>query len=126
MNTLCNKGCGREKHGRSGMCKQCKNEYNKVHYANNVQYYVDKAKAREEKLTAKMVEYKESHPCTDCQQFYPSCVMDFDHLSDKLFNIATDYRRVSAKRLQEEMDKCELVCSNCHRIRTRDRRLTGE
>ena len=66
---------------------------------------------------------KESTPCADCGQYFPSYVMDFDHLKDKGFGIAR-YRSkcVSEKTLKSEMAKCEIVCSNCHRVRTHKRK----
>lgn len=60
--------------------------------------------------------YKEV-PCTDCGNTFPTCCMDFDHKYDKKFNIATGLCR-SDESLLKEIDKCDVVCSNCHRIRT--------
>ena len=62
---------------------------------------------------------KETTPCIDCRCFYPSYVMDFDHLRDKKHNISEFVgRATSLSKIKEEIAKCELVCSNCHRIRT--------
>jgi hypothetical protein len=47
--------------------------------------------------------------------------MDFDHrnITDKMFTVSQ--RLVcSLERLIAEVDKCDLVCANCHRIRTAD------
>jgi hypothetical protein len=68
-------------------------------------------------------QYKSSTPCADCQQSYPHYVMDFDHVhGEKLANVA-DITRVnhSRKKVWDEIAKCELVCANCHRIRTHQR-----
>lgn len=67
---------------------------------------------------------KEQNPCMDCNQFFPACVMDFDHRdpSLKIDNIAALLK--SARRwkdVEKEIAKCDLVCSNCHRIRTSKR-----
>ena len=53
--------------------------------------------------------------------------MQFDHVSgDKLFNIGDAANRgLSLLRIQEEMDKCEIVCANCHAIRTYNRKATS-
>lgn len=61
-----------------------------------------------------------SKPCSDCGVEYPAYVMDFDHVGGtKDDDISTLIRRnVSIKRLMKEIDKCEVVCSNCHRVRT--------
>ena len=62
---------------------------------------------------------KESNPCTDCRQTYPYYVMDFDHLSDKVRGVSVLMNQgVSLNKILEEIEKCELVCSNCHRVRT--------
>jgi hypothetical protein len=64
-----------------------------------------------------VLDYKESHPCKDCGRFYPHYVMDFDHLGNKVMNVSRmiGYKR---ERIEQEIAKCDLVCSNCHRIRT--------
>lgn len=61
-------------------------------------------------------------PCRDCGQRYAACVMDFDHVRDvKKFNIGQNINR-SLPDLLKEREKCDVVCSNCHRIRTALRR----
>lgn len=66
-----------------------------------------------------------SEPCTDCKQTFPPCCMDFDHVrGEKSHTIGYMVRQeYSIERIKEEIAKCELVCANCHRIRTRDRML---
>lgn len=58
-------------------------------------------------------------PCMDCNQKYPYYVMDFDHkdAAIKKFNIS-QMRFNSREKIIEEISKCDLVCSNCHRERT--------
>jgi len=60
-------------------------------------------------------------PCEDCGKQYPHYVMDFDHRKnvDKLTEIAhLVTKNWSLDRIKEEVEKCDIVCSNCHRIRT--------
>ena len=61
-------------------------------------------------------------PCADCGfSFNPVC-MDFDHVrGEKRFNVATSLY-LSWQRLCEELMKCEVVCANCHRLRTAGRK----
>lgn len=69
--------------------------------------------------------YKESNPCSDCGGKFPACCMDFDHLpgTTKKYSVGTMVAHGhSKKNILEEIAKCQLVCANCHRIRTRDRR----
>jgi hypothetical protein len=46
--------------------------------------------------------------------------MQWDHLpgSEKLGDISTGMRWLSRAQILEEIAKCELVCANCHAIRT--------
>jgi hypothetical protein len=46
--------------------------------------------------------------------------MDFDHREpeEKVFNIGMNKSRFTLKRLLEEIQKCDIVCANCHRNRT--------
>jgi len=67
---------------------------------------------------------KAKSPCSDCKQFYPPVVMDFDHLPQfkKTKGIAHLIRNThSMESIIKEIAKCELVCANCHRIRTSSR-----
>jgi hypothetical protein len=63
---------------------------------------------------------KEDNPCSDCGQYYHFSQMDFDHVSGKK---KTSLARISnsaasIKTIKDEINKCELVCANCHRLRT--------
>jgi hypothetical protein len=76
------------------------------------------AKKRRTKLRQMLAELKDV-PCMDCRGKFPTCVMDFDHgTSAKNFAISTRLVEVSRERLLTEIAKCEVVCANCHRIRT--------
>ena len=60
-------------------------------------------------------------PCVDCGGKFPPECMDFDHVrGEKLFSVMM--RLTASKvRLETEIAKCDLVCANCHRIRTKKR-----
>lgn len=61
---------------------------------------------------------KDMQPCTDCGVRYPFYVMQFDHIgTDKTAGLA-QLRNRGRKRILAEIAKCELVCANCHCIRT--------
>jgi lysyl-tRNA synthetase class I len=48
--------------------------------------------------------------------------MDFDHVRGrKQKNVMELIPTLSKKKIDEEIAKCEIVCSNCHRIRTHRR-----
>lgn len=62
-------------------------------------------------------------PCVDCGVHYPYYVMDYDHRdpTTKTTNLARMPRH-SLESIQKEIDKCDLVCANCHRTRTHQHR----
>ena len=106
------------KDGLNYRCKVCTRAMVKSHYDRNKKYYLDKAR-RNEKYRVEYIRKLKDSPCADCGKKYHYCQMDFDHIKGtKEFNIATEYKNISFARLNKELDKCELVCSNCHRLRT--------
>lgn len=59
--------------------------------------------------------------CMDCLlpvTYDKTFMFDFDHRGDKKFAISEKSGDVSHKTLRDEIAKCDLVCANCHRIRT--------
>jgi hypothetical protein len=61
-------------------------------------------------------------PCADCGAAHPPWMMDFDHVTgEKSFNVSAGVC-FGKKKLLEEIAKCDVVCSNCHRNRTFMRR----
>jgi hypothetical protein len=84
--------------------------------------YKDKKKQKA-KLT-EMVNRMKRAPCTDCGHCYDPVCMDWDHLP--VFSKRMDVARMvndlySWESIVAEIEKCELVCSNCHRLRTASR-----
>lgn len=69
-----------------------------------------------------LVKAMKDKPCVDCGGTFPPVCMDFDHLAPKTktFSIArwAHWTKWSEDDLKAEVAKCELVCANCHRIRT--------
>src|SRR5271166_71352 len=65
-----------------------------------------------------------SRPCADCGIEYPYYVMDFDHIiGEKKYRIADG--TIPWEAIAEELSKCEVVCANCHRVRTWKRKVTA-
>ena len=60
-------------------------------------------------------------PCEDCGGTYLPHQMDFDHRDPgaKSFNLTASRAMLAPRqRLLEEVAKCDIVCANCHAIRT--------
>ncbi|MGP6177030.1 hypothetical protein ACTU6U_06995 [Microbacterium sp. A196] len=70
------------------------------------------------------VEFLSEHPCVDCSEADP-IVLEFDHLPgvEKRFNISTAVTGSTRSwaLILSEIEKCEVVCANCHRRRTAKR-----
>jgi hypothetical protein len=73
------------------------------------------------------VRQEKDKPCMDCGRKYGYWCMDFDHrdASKKLTTVALASRSRSLDTLRQEIAKCDLVCSNCHRTRTFRRLCRG-
>lgn len=83
------------------------------------------ADRRRAKAHRAMILGLKSKPCADCKTEWPHYVMEFDHCrGEKLFSIA-DGAWKSLARLLAEIAKCDLVCSNCHKVRTHKRKKRG-
>jgi len=62
----------------------------------------------------------------DCAEIYPSCVMDFDHVRGvKRFSVG-QMTNCPASTIETEIAKCDVVCANCHRIRTYTREILAQ
>lgn len=57
-------------------------------------------------------------PCKDCGQRFPPYCMDFDHVRGEKFKDLSDIKSHALQVIMDEVAKCEIVCANCHRIRT--------
>lgn len=114
-----------KKGSRHSVCKTCVAAYNKTHYKKNKELYLLRAKTNvvgSIKRNQQFIQdYKNSHPCVDCGIQYSYYVMDFDHRDPqtKVANISRLTRQAfSLELIQSELEKCDIVCANCHRIRT--------
>lgn len=92
-------------------------KYNKIHYANNKKYYLNKNKKLIKQCVKWFKQYKSSLKCSRCSENDPVC-LDFHHSggSKKEYIISKMiYRGYSIKKILNEINKCIVLCSNCHR-----------
>lgn len=113
------KGVKRQYH-----CKDCSRKYIRLHYKNNIAYYVTKAKRRNKKLRevaySYLGPYLKSHPCVDCGE-RDILVLEFDHKDRKMKEDEISHIITNGGNLQKiisEVGKCDVRCSNCHRRKT--------
>lgn len=72
------------------------------------------------KIQEYLIEYKEKIGCIDCKEKYPHYMLEFDHLPgyEKIGSVAYLAKSKGFNVAIKEIEKCEVVCSNCHSIRT--------
>lgn len=114
------------KDGYHSSCKSCHKNWSRVHYEQNKDYYKEKGNRNRTKTRdemRKLIRKLKSVPCTDCGKKYPYYVMDFDHVrGKKVLEIPHMVaRQAPRERILKEIKKCDVVCANCHRIRTHAR-----
>lgn len=89
----------------------------------------DKAKQRiRDKRNANVrytQEFKQLKGCLDCGENYPYWMLELDHCrGEKLDNVSA-MGLVTMEVLIAEIAKCDVVCANCHRIRTYNRLVSS-
>lgn len=98
-------------------CKDCHRQYRKEHYKGKRSEYVERASKNRILYRNQYYEWLKEKSCVDCGTS-DIRVLELDHLSDKSYSIASRVGRVTLETLMKEIKKCEVVCCNCHRIRT--------
>ena len=91
---------------------ECKMDY----IRRNKEYYRAKNNEQRQKIRQHILEYKQRNSCIVCFENDPVC-LQFHHRdpSKKEISIANVVSRGwSIKRLEKELEKCDLMCANCH------------
>lgn len=109
----------------SGMCGHCRNK------ARPGRTTCAECARRESSKTSDLIRSRRlravqflGNKCKDCgfTSEFPS-VFDFDHTdaTQKIGDISSMCASAGWARIEAELQKCDLVCANCHRIRTAKR-----
>jgi len=112
-------------------CKTCHRAWDAEYHSRRRDIRYVQKRLRKQALFDWMTDLKTSRPCTDCGGFFHAAAMTFDHLpgSEKRADVSTLLHAGYRRALFDEIAKCELVCANCHAVRTFDRagraRFTG-
>lgn len=102
---------------RSTIAYHCSEVQKQRNYARSVE-------TKREKY--RLINEIKNNPCMDCGNSFPPECMDFDHVEGKkTASIGRLIMNVSWQEILDEIAKCELVCANCHRIRTKARGSSG-
>lgn len=97
-------------------CRVCQKEYRKKHYEKNKQKYIDKAAAYRKETVKWFRKYKKTLECRICGEDR-WWVLDFHHrdASTKEGTVSEIVRSSSKKAILKEINKCDVLCANCHR-----------
>lgn len=119
----------KKKDGYNTICRVCSNNKSREYYKQNPDNHKKNVSARNKSnrslLQLFVLDYFKSHSCVDCGNS-DIRVLEFDHLPE--FEKTADVSRLMAcsyslDRIKEEINKCEVVCANCHKIRTVERSI---
>jgi hypothetical protein len=91
---------------------------------------VKSAKAKKElhKTLEELHLYKEKNGCADCRNHFPHYVLEFDHKPEyqKIDVVYRVLRTYGPEAAWAEVRKCDVLCANCHKIRTYQREQENE
>lgn len=96
--------------------KQYHKEYNKIWYHEHKQEVIERRKRQQQKIRNWFRRYKSSLCCMDCGISHPA-VLQFHHRdrAEKSFNIGDVVGRANSyKQIINEIEKCDVLCVNCH------------
>lgn len=108
--------CNGNKNGLQNICKLCTKIYDKT----RLEYKKVYNKNFRKRNLDYIYKYLSSKKCIDCGESN-LLVLEFDHLYEKKDNIISMSNKKSLDDIKDEIKKCEVVCANCHRIRTAKR-----
>lgn len=112
---------------RRNICKLCRNIYQQQYYKENAAIHIARVGKRNKTIRQKhaaLIDAYKRKPCLDCKQIFPTYVMDFDHVRGEkkyLVSKLRSWHYVNEETIKTEIEKCDIVCANCHRIRTQQR-----
>ena len=113
---------------RRAQCRECRRVAQRAHYYNFTDWEQRRAYQHAKYARAKEIVLEiKSNPCTDCGGRFPPYVMHFDHRdpSQKRLSVSALTGAGHVRTLLAEIAKCDLVCANCHAIRTHRQREAG-
>jgi hypothetical protein len=123
---ICGKQKGIDKYENSfnKICNKCK-----IHSNKEQKELLEKWKEKREKDRERRFKYKKEAieklggKCNDCgikpSEQWPIACFDFHHISDKdaLISRLLHKKKIEKEKLEIELNKCIILCSNCHRKR---------
>ena len=103
---------------RAVECKVCHRKQRKHYYDNNKQREIERTTERKNMLREWFFNYKSTLECNRCGENHIA-TLQFHHTdpSEKKFNLSNGYSLgLSKEKIVKEIEKCEVLCANCHSI----------
>lgn len=113
--------------GSKYYCRDCRKAQDAEYYATHKIEKRNKINTDRKRFCEWLDSLKDG-PCSDCENNFPSFVLDWDHRPGeiKIFSLGSIRSSTRSKQvILEEIAKCDLVCANCHRVRTYQRQLSS-
>jgi ribulose bisphosphate carboxylase small subunit len=94
-------------------------KYNKTYYQKHPEKRAQFNLEARQRNRLKVLEYLETHPCVDCSE-KDVRLMEFDHVRGKKAGTISVMvnRPCGWVTIKAEIDKCEVRCVKCHRLKT--------
>jgi hypothetical protein len=104
--------------GLTAWCKDCVRERSRQYYKEKSNVLKEKRKHYYEQKRQWFNDYKKTLKCSKCDENHIAC-LEFHHLNpkEKDFTISEALQRLNLNKdlILKEIEKCEVLCSNCHR-----------
>lgn len=108
---------------RCDLCKKAAADYTKQYRENNREWFIAYSRQLYRERADFIDSIKMDSGCVDCGfNKHPAC-LQFDHIpgrGEKLFAISSN-KLGPIEKIIAEIAKCEVVCANCHVLRTLER-----
>lgn len=104
--------------GYQWWCRDCYRSYFRSRGAVHREQSRRARSRRRREVRAFLDNYLLSHPCVECGEA-DSVVLEFDHVGEKRGHVGVlAGNGISISGAKRELMNCEVVCVNCHRVRT--------
>lgn len=110
----------RRRNAHQWWCKGCRRKYDAAYHARTRALRILQTRERKRRLAEWLYELKSSLACADCSGKFHHAAMTFDHLPGraKRDDVSDLVHQGCTKLARDEISKCEVVCANCHAVRT--------
>lgn len=108
---------------RQRTCRACQSKQKKAWYEKNKDFHKEKIYENKQRnietSRAYVWDFLLAHPCAECGETDPT-VLEFDHVRGEKRAEVTKLMRdgYTLKIIQEEIEKCVVLCANCHKRKT--------